>query len=35
MKPNIFNYATSELTNDAMICWMVDWANTVRKIVDK
>ena len=28
MKPNIFNYATSELTNDAMICWMVDWANS-------
>lgn len=28
MKPNIFNYATGELTNDAMICWMLDWANS-------
>lgn len=28
MKPNIFNYATSELTNDAIICWMLDWANS-------
>lgn len=27
MKPNLFNYATSELTNDAMICWMLDWGN--------
>ena len=32
MKPNIFNYATSELTNDAMICWMVDWANSKHEI---
>ena len=28
MKPNIFNYATGELTNDAMICWMLDWASS-------
>lgn len=28
MKPNIFNYAGGELTNDAMICWMLDWANS-------
>lgn len=28
MKPNIFNYAKSELTNDAIICWMLDWANS-------
>lgn len=28
MKPNIFNYASRELTNDAIICWMLDWANS-------
>lgn len=27
MKPNIFKFATKELTNDAMICWLVSWAN--------
>jgi hypothetical protein len=26
-KPNLFNYATSELSQDAMICWMTDWIN--------
>lgn len=25
--PNIFNYATSELSQDAFILWMLDWAN--------
>lgn len=24
-KPNIFDYATSELTQDAFICWLVSW----------
>ena len=32
MKPNIFNHATGELTNDAMICWMLEWANSDNKI---
>ena len=32
MKPNLFDYATGELTNDAMICWMLDWANSENKI---
>ncbi len=27
MKPNLFNYATSELSQDAFICWLLDWAN--------
>lgn len=27
MRPNIFNYATSELSQDAVICWMLEWAN--------
>jgi len=25
--PNIFNYATSELTQDAFIAWLLEWAN--------
>lgn len=25
-KPNIFNYATKELSQDAVICWLLDWA---------
>lgn len=32
MKPNLFDYATGELTNDAIICWMLDWANSENKI---
>lgn len=26
-QPNIFNYATSELTQDAFITWLLQWAN--------
>ena len=25
-KPNIFNYATKESWQDAVICWLIDWA---------
>jgi len=25
-RPNIFRYATKELSQDAMICWLIDWA---------
>lgn len=25
-KPNIFKYATKELSQDAVICWLIDWA---------
>ncbi len=25
--PNLFNYATSELTQDAVLCWMLEWIN--------
>ena len=32
MKPNIFNYAKSELTNDAIICWLLDWTNSEHEI---
>lgn len=27
MKPNIFKYATTELSQDAFLCWLLDWAN--------
>lgn len=27
MKPNLFDFATSELSNDAIICWLVSWIN--------
>ena len=26
-RPNIFDYATKELSQDAMICWLLDWAD--------
>ena len=25
-KPNIFRYATKELSQDAVICWLIEWA---------
>lgn len=27
MTPNIFNWATSELTQDAFLCWLFNWAD--------
>lgn len=24
--PNLFNYATKELSQDAVICWLIAWA---------
>lgn len=27
-KPNIFNYATSELSQDAVLMWLANWANS-------
>ena len=26
-KPNLFNYATKELSQDAFICWLLAWAD--------
>ena len=26
MAPNFFHYATNELSQDAMICWLINWA---------
>lgn len=32
--PNIFNYATSELSQDAFICWLLQWASSEFKDID-
>ena len=34
-KPNIFSYATSELSQDAMLAWMLRWADDSCKKVDE
>jgi hypothetical protein len=33
--PNLFHYATSELSQDAFICWLLDWANPDNKEKDE
>ena len=33
--PNIFEYATSELSQDAFICWLLDWARPELAQVDE
>jgi hypothetical protein len=30
-RPNLFNFATSELSQDAFICWLVSWTKTGHK----
>lgn len=34
MNPNLFTYATSELSQDAIICWLLEWAKLENKEVD-
>lgn len=34
MQPNLFNYATSELSQDAFICWLLEWAKPEYKETD-
>ncbi len=34
-KPNIFKYATSELSQDAFIAWLLEWANKENKLQDE
>lgn len=34
-QPNIFNYATSELSQDAFISWLIQWADTKFKTVNE
>lgn len=31
MKNNIFSFATGELSQDAFICWAINWFNDDRK----
>jgi len=35
MKPNLFKYATSELSQDAMICWLLEWARLENRESDQ
>ena len=35
MKPNLFDFATSELSQDAMICWLLAWADPSGKLEDQ
>jgi hypothetical protein len=28
MRPNLFSYATSELSQDAVLCWLIAWADS-------
>jgi hypothetical protein len=28
MRPNLFNFATSELSQDAVLCWLLSWADS-------
>jgi len=34
-QPNLFSYATSELSQDAFICWLLSWASPKLKDSDK
>lgn len=34
LKPNLFSYATSELSQDAVLCWLLDWANPEFQKID-
>lgn len=31
MRPNLFRFATSELSQDAILCWILSWANSKHK----
>ncbi|WP_018618347.1 hypothetical protein [Spirosoma luteum] len=33
-RPNLFQYATSELSQDAFICWLAAWADPKYKDID-
>ena len=34
-KPNLFTYATSELSQDAIICWLLEWGRLENKELDQ
>lgn len=33
-KPNLFSYATSELSQDAFLCWLLSWSETKYREID-
>lgn len=33
-RPNLFHFATSELSQDAFICWLAEWADPKYKATD-
>jgi hypothetical protein len=33
--PNLFNFATSELSQDAFLCWLISWAKPECKAFDE
>ena len=35
MKPNVFDYATSELSQDAFLAWLFKWAEKDNEQYDK
>lgn len=35
MKPNLFQYATSELSQDAFLCWLLSWAGEKQRHHDE
>jgi hypothetical protein len=34
MRPNLFWHATSELSQDAVLCWLLSWADKTQNIID-
>lgn len=34
-RPNLFQFATSELSQDAFICWLLSWADARHKVADE
>ena len=34
MEPNLFKYATSELSQDAFLLWLLEWSNPENKVFD-
>lgn len=35
MRPNLFQFATSELSQDAFLCWLLSWANESHRQYDE
>lgn len=34
-RPNLFSHGTSELSQDAFICWLTEWRNrSIKKLIN-